>query len=119
MNRPGLLVRLPDHPLGHRQDADFSRFPSKRSTMIYRHAGLRLPLVHHLVEHRVLDLSPWMACDVPPAQGYFRRLTSAVVDRELTKTPFHPVRDPNRDRRKGVPEVLPIERAMQLLQPVD
>jgi hypothetical protein len=33
--------------------------------MIDPQAALRLPLVHHLVQHRVLDLGPRMSGQVP------------------------------------------------------
>jgi hypothetical protein len=55
-------------------DTYLSRFQAERSAMIDPKPGLGLPLVNHLVQHRVLDLGPGMSCDVPAADGDFQGL---------------------------------------------
>jgi hypothetical protein len=39
-----------------------------------------LPLMHHLVEHRVLDFAPGMSGDVPAADSDFLDASVVVVD---------------------------------------
>ncbi len=70
-------------PLGLRQHANVPRLPPERRSMIHSEPRLRLPLVHHLVQHRVLHFGPWMAIDVPSAEPDLIRLAGLEVYREL------------------------------------
>jgi hypothetical protein len=79
---------------------------------------LRLPLVHHLVQQRVLDLSPRVPGDVPPAEADLCRTTGLEVHRELAQTALHPTREPDRNFSEGSAEVLTVELAMERLEPV-
>ena len=60
--------------------------------MINRESALRLPLVHHLVEHCVLHLGPRMPVYVPPTQGDLAGLSGPAVDRELAQPALHSAR---------------------------
>ena len=64
--------------------------------MIHGQTGLRLPLVHHLVEERVLDFGPRMPCDVASADGDLDRLPGPDVHAQLTEPAAHPAGEPDR-----------------------
>jgi hypothetical protein len=95
-----------------------SRFLSEGSAVIDAQAALRLPLVHHLVQHRVLDLAPWMSCKVPAADRDLERPTGPDLHRELAQPGAHPAGKPDRDLTQSSTEVPGIQLLMQRGQPV-
>jgi hypothetical protein len=60
--------------------------------MIDPEAAFRLPLVHHLMQHGVLDLGPRMSCQVPAANGDLQRPAGPDLHRQLTQPGAHAVR---------------------------
>src|SRR3954447_26055992 len=75
--------------LGGRKYPHFARLGTKCWTVVDLQAGLRLPLVHHLVQQRVLDLGPVMSPEVSPTDPDFLGLPVLVYD-QLTEPAFHP-----------------------------
>jgi hypothetical protein len=80
--------------------------------------GLGLPLVHHLVQQRVLDLSPTVPGDMLPAQGELERPTGPDIHRELAQPPAHPAGEPDRNLSQSPGEVPLVELVIERLQPV-
>jgi hypothetical protein len=60
--------------------ANFTCLRSKPGPMIHRVPVFSLPLMHHLMEHRVLDFAPGMSGDVPAADSDFLEVVIIVVD---------------------------------------
>jgi hypothetical protein len=48
--------------------------------MIHRVPVFSLPLMHHLMEHGVLDFAPGMSGDVPAADSDFLEVGIIVID---------------------------------------
>lgn len=75
-------------------------------------AVLRLPLVNHLMQQRVLDLGPPVTPNVPPADGDLAGRATAARG-ELTETLAHAARKPECDRAEGAIEVAVVERSVE------
>jgi hypothetical protein len=86
--------------------------------MIDSKPGLSLPLVHHLVQQRVLDFCPTVPGDMLPAQGKLHRPAGPDIHGELPQAAAHSPGEPNRDLPQRPPEMLLVEPAMELLEPV-
>jgi hypothetical protein len=87
--------------------------------VVHWQARFRLPLVHHLVQHRVLDLSPRMPIEVSPAQSDLCSAARLRVHRKLSQTALHTIGDPNRDLWQRTTEVPLVELPMQIFQPME
>jgi hypothetical protein len=87
--------------------------------MIDRQSRFRLPLMHHLVQHGVLDLGPWVPSDVPPAYAQLERPAGADVHRELPQPGTHAARKPDPDLLEGTVEVPGVELTVYCFQPVE
>src|SRR5207244_176010 len=101
-----------------RKHAHHSCAGAKRRTVIHPQARLSLPLMDHLVQHCVLDFRPWMACEMPPADGDLDGPTGSEIDAELAEPGSHPPRYPEREGTQRSTEVLLVESLMELLQPM-
>jgi hypothetical protein len=106
-------------PLGHWQRSNLTRLPPKRGSVIYRQTGFRLPLMHQLVQHGVLDLRPWMPCYMATAQADVGGAAGLEVDCQLTQSPFHATRQSNGKLTEGSAEVPKVEVTMQSLQAME
>ena len=102
----------PHFPPRLRLDPDLSCLQSKAATMVDRKTGLRLPLMHHLVQNRVLDFRPRVAQDMTPADGDLGGPTGAEVYRQLSEPGAHPAGDPDRDGAEAAAEMLPVQPLM-------
>lgn len=87
--------------------------------MIHRETALCLPLMHHLVQHRMLHLGPRMTVDMAAAQRDLRCSRGPAVQRELPQSSFHATRQSDRKLRQTAAEVLQVEPAVELFQPTD
>jgi hypothetical protein len=87
--------------------------------MIDRQTGLRLPLVHHLVQHGVLHLGPRVPGHVPPAQGDLERVPVPEIDAELPQAAPHPPRKANGYIAQDAAEVRRVEPVMKLAQTME
>jgi hypothetical protein len=105
-------------PFRCRNNSDFLRFLSESSAMIDAQAALRLPLVHHLVQHRMLYLAPWMSRKVPAADGDLEGPTGPDLHRELAQAGAHAAGKPDRDLTQFSTEVPGIQLLMQRGQAV-
>jgi hypothetical protein len=70
------------------------------------------------MQHRMLDLSPWVAIEVPPAQRKLGSTASLRVYRQLSQTTFHTIGDPDRDFSQHSVEVPPIELSVKGVKPM-
>lgn len=95
------------------------RFVTKRRAVIYGDAGLRLPLMHHLVQQRVLHLGPGVARDVATADGDLQRPPGSDIHAQLTEPSPHPAGEPDRQTPEGSPEVLGVEAVVGPAQAVE
>ena len=86
--------------------------------MIDSKPGLRLPLVYHLVQQRMLDLSPTVPGDMLPAQGELDRPAGPDIHGELPQPAAHPAGEPDRNLPQCPAEMLLIEPVMEFLEPV-
>jgi hypothetical protein len=57
--------------------------------VIYAQSALRLPLVHHLVQQRVLDLGPGMTSEMPATDSDLQRPARPNLNRQLTQPGPH------------------------------
>jgi hypothetical protein len=80
--------------------------------MVDRKTGLRLPLMHHLVQNRVLDFRPRVAKDMTPADGDLGGPTGCEVYRQLSEPGAHPAGDPDGDGAEAAAEMLPVQPLM-------
>ena len=87
--------------------------------MIDRQSTLRLPLMDHLVQHRVLDFRPRMAVDVAPAERNLRCLSGFTVDRKLAEAALHSAGKPDGNGGQPTTEVPAIQLVMERFQAVD
>jgi len=100
-------------------DTDRTRFFPELGPVIQRQTGLHLPLVDHLVKHRMLHLGPRFVADMGPADGNRDGLTGADVHAVFPQPGFHSSRKPKRNFLKLAVEVLLVELLMnpgQLVQ---
>jgi hypothetical protein len=102
-----------------REDSDLPRLVAERRAVIHREAGLRLPLMHHLVQQGVLHLDPGMARDVATAEGDLYRPPGSDIHAQLTEPSPHPAREPDRQTPEGFAEVLGVEPLVGLAQAVE
>ena len=86
--------------------------------MIDSEPGLRLPLVHHLVQHRVLDFGPRVPGQVPAADRDLQRLTRPNLHGQLTQSGPHPARKADRNLAESSPEMLRVQPLVKLGEPV-
>jgi hypothetical protein len=86
--------------------------------VIYSQSTLGLPLVHHLVQHGVLDLGPWVPGDVTSTQCDVDWPAGLDVDRELAQPSLHPRREPNLDLAEGTAEVMHVQVLVKAGEPV-
>jgi hypothetical protein len=86
--------------------------------MIDSKPGLGLPLVHHLVQQRVLDLCPTVPGDMLPAQGELERTAGPDIHGELSQPAAHSAGEPDRDLPQSPAEMILVEPAMEFLEPV-
>lgn len=86
--------------------------------MVDTEPRLGLPLMHHLVEHGVLDLGPWMTNQVPPADGDLQWPPRPDVYRHLAQPGTHPGRKPDGNLPQRSAEMSLVQAAVQSLQPV-
>ena len=86
--------------------------------MIDSKPSLGLPLMHHLVQQRVLDFRPTVPGDVLPAQGELERPTGPDIHGQLPQPPAHPAGEPDRNLPQSPAEVFLVEPAMEFLEPV-
>ena len=105
----GLLAPTGDDPARLRLDPHLERLLPERPDVVHREAGLGLPLVHHLVQHRVLHLGPRVAQQVAAADRDLERPAGAEVDGQLAEPGAHPAREPDRDGPERAAEVLGVE----------
>jgi hypothetical protein len=79
---------------------------------------LRLPLMYHLVQHRVLYLCPGVPVKMSPAQRDLDRVTVGRVHRKLPQTALHATGYSYGDLAQRPSEVREIQLAVQRLEPV-
>jgi hypothetical protein len=60
-----------------------------------------------------------MPSDMPPAHPDLRRAAGSDIERELAESALHPTRDSDRDVGQRAPEVLRVQLAMEVLQPME
>lgn len=87
--------------------------------MIHLEPRLGLPLMHHLVEHRVLDFGPGVPREVPPAHGDLEGLAGAEIHTHLAEPAPHPAGDADGYLAEGAAEVLGVEALVELSQTVE
>ena len=81
--------------------------------MVDPKVGFRLPLMHHLVQHRVLDLAPGMTSQVSATDGDLERFAGPNVHGELAQAGTHPAGEPNRDLAQNAVEVAGVQLPVQ------
>jgi hypothetical protein len=86
--------------------------------MIDSEPALGLPLVDHLVKHRMLDLGPRMPSKVPAADRDFQWLPGPDFDGQLAQPGAHAAGQPDRNFPECSPEVLRIQPMMKSREPV-
>jgi hypothetical protein len=86
--------------------------------MIDPEPGLRLPLVHHFMEHGVLDLWPRMSSQVTSADRNLQRPPGPDLHRQLTQPGPHPARKADRNLAESSPEMLRVQPLVKLGEPV-
>ncbi len=84
--------------------------------MIDLKPGLRLPLVDHLMQQRVLNLAPRVPRDVAAADGNTEWTSGSDLHRELTEAGAHAARYPDRNLPQRPTEVLEVELPVQAHQ---
>ena len=97
-----------DRASSRRCDTHLARLGSEEPAVVDRVAGLVLPLVHHLVQQRLLHLAPPMPRDVPPADGDLDRLPAADVHAQLAESRPHPAGESDGQGGQVAAEVLAI-----------
>src|SRR4051812_9041153 len=107
-----------NRPFGGRQHPNFSRLLPEGGAVVDPQSGLRLPLVYHLVQQRVLHLGPTMPGNMSATDGQLDRASGADVHRELAQSTLHPAGQPDRDFPEPALEMLLVELAMPRLQPM-
>jgi hypothetical protein len=89
--------------------------------VVHRQAGLGLPLVHHFVQHRMLDFRPVVTRQMAPAERDLDRPPALQVHRQLTEPDPHATGDPDRNVAQRTIEVagiqLLVEPAKTVQQP--
>jgi hypothetical protein len=90
------------------RDADFEGFAAEVGAVIQWQVILHLPLVHHLVEHGLLDLGPAIL-EMFPADGDFIHFAGLEIDGELAQPSAHPARKSEGNLPEQSTEVLPVE----------
>ena len=90
-------------------DTDRTRLFPELGTMIQRQTGLHLPLVDHLVKHRMLHLGPRFIADMGPADGNRDGLPGADVHAVFAQPGFHSSRKPKRNLLELAVEVPLVE----------
>jgi hypothetical protein len=63
--------------------------------MVDPQTGLRLPLVHHLVQQRVLNFDPIVPLDMPPAERELEGPAGSDVNGQLSQATAHAGGEPN------------------------
>ena len=111
--------RAADSPFRSREDTDLPRLVAERRAVIHRDAGLRLPLMHHLVQQRVLHLGPAMAGDVATTDGDLDRPPGPDLHAQLAEPRPHPAGEPERQAPQRSAEVLAVEPLVGLAQAVE
>jgi hypothetical protein len=86
--------------------------------VIHAEAVFGLPLVHHFVEHGVLDLGPGVPRDVSAAQRDLGHLAGLEVNGKLTQAALHPAGEPDRYLAEGTAKVLEVELLVEAGEPV-
>jgi hypothetical protein len=71
--------------------------------------GLRLPLVHHLVQQGVLDFGPGVPRQVAATHRDLRGAAGAEIGGELSQPGAHPARQPDRNVTQRATEMLRVE----------
>ena len=108
------MTRSPGYrPLRSRYHTDLPRLLAKRSAVIDPEPTLRLPLVHHLVQHCMLDLGPRMSSQVPATDRDLERLAGPDLHCQLTQPGAHAAGQSNRNLAQCSTEVLGIELMMK------
>jgi hypothetical protein len=102
-----------------RKDADLSRLAPEGGTVVHREAGLRLPLVHHLMQQGVLHLGPGVAGDVATTDGDLDRPPGPELNAQLAESRPHPAREPERQTPEDSAEMLGVEPLVGLAQAVE
>jgi hypothetical protein len=92
---------------------------TERRAVIHRDAGLRLPLMHHLVQQGVLHLGPGVARDVATADGDLQRRPGPDIHAQLTEPSPHPAGETDRQIPERSAEVLGVEAVVGLAQAVE
>jgi hypothetical protein len=87
--------------------------------MVHLEPRLGLPLMHHLVEHRVLDFGPGVTRKVPAAHGDLERAAGAELHAYFAQPAPHPAGDADRYLAERAAEVLGVETLMELGQTVE
>jgi hypothetical protein len=77
--------------------------------VVHRQAGLGLPLVHHLVQHGVLDFRPVVTRQMAPAERDLDRPPALQVHGQFTEPDPHTAGDPDRNVAKRTTEVAAIQ----------
>ena len=95
-----------------------ARLLPERASVIDSNSGLGLPLMHHLVQHGMLDLEPRVASDVTPADSDLQRTTRPNVHRHLAQAGAHTAGEPDGDLTQRTAEVLRIQVVMQARESV-
>jgi hypothetical protein len=81
-------------------------------------SALRLPLVYHLVQHRVLDLGPRVTSEVPAADRDLQRLAGSDLHRQLTEPGAHAAGQPDRNFAQRSTKMLGIQLLMESCEPM-
>src|SRR5947207_13238628 len=96
IRRPRPIVGS-DFPPRLRLDPHLARLAPEAGAVVHRQTTLRLPLVHHLVQHGVLDLGPRMAENVAAADGDLGGPAGPEIHRQLAQPGAHPAGPPDGD----------------------
>ena len=96
-----------------------SRLAPESRTVVHRETGLRLPLMHHLVQQGVLHLGPGVAGDVATADGDLHRSPGSDLHAQLAEPRPHPAREPDRQAPERSAEMLAVEPLVSLAQAVE
>jgi hypothetical protein len=117
--RAAPLSSCPAHlPFRRRQYPNFTRLLPECSPVIDSKPGFGLPLVYHLVQHRMLDLGPRMPRDVAAADGDIEWQAGPDLDRQLTQPGAHARREADRNLAQAPAEVLRVQALVQGCEPV-
>ena len=107
-----------DSSLGPRKHAYQTRPLAKRRAVIHTQARLRLPLMDHLVQHRMLHFRPGMAGEMAAADGDLDRPSGSEIHAQLAEPSAHSLGDPEWKHAEGAAEVLVVESLVELLESV-